>query len=88
MKALIHEAHIAATRHPMQAALLTRLANLVQEQQREIEALRAAVSTPQRDSYYDCPFTLVLHGKRCVLSRRHKCEHELVRINETNEEDA
>lgn len=43
MKALIHEAHIAATRHPMLTMLLTRLANLVQEQAREIEALRKQI---------------------------------------------
>lgn len=50
MKALIHEAHIAATRNPMQAALLTRLANLVQEQAREIEALRNIIKENRADN--------------------------------------
>lgn len=56
--------------------------NLPHKRAKTAEAERAA----ERDSYYDCPFTLVLHGKRCVLSRRHKGEHELVRIDETDED--
>lgn len=50
MKALIHEAHIAATRHPMLTVLLTRLANLVQEQAREIDALRAVIQDTKEDA--------------------------------------
>lgn len=49
MKDLIHEAHIAATRHPMLTVLLTRLANLVQEQAREIDALRAIIQESKED---------------------------------------
>ena len=50
MKALIHEAHIAAERNPTLATLLTRLANLVQEQAREIEALRNTIKENRADN--------------------------------------